>query len=384
MRSPPFLPDVESACDLDASRHIRLASTLAWLLLVCAGRLSIAADSSLEHGPYRGTPQRLLEERLAKIDRSLQLLARPSMRSGVGAIGYRSTASDNPHQTVDITIRLAEEAAIDQVVLVPAIWRDTTLGFRADGFPVAFNISVGCDDDQGHRVANFTSDDKLLPRIAPVVVNIEPRNATWIRIEATQLSQRAWDNRYVLQLSEILVFSGRENVALHQRVESSSSDEWEQGPRKRKYLVDGFMPYLMNGVGGEQSTAFVSRVEGDVLPTLSVDLGSTYEVERIYFHSTDQSDTIPASAPEGFGFPGRILVEGSLHEDFTDPVTLLDYVRESEFDTGPIVMRHCVKTSCRYVRMKLENLPTHRGYNQETEIVGFAEIEIFSDGINVA
>ncbi|EMI58175.1 histidine kinase [Rhodopirellula sallentina] len=207
---------------------------LAWLLLVFAAHSSLGDDFSLERTPHRDTPQRLLEERLLKIDRSLQLLARPSMRSGVGAIGYRSSASDDPNETVEITIRLAEETSIDQVVLVPAIWRDTTLGFRADGFPVAFNISVGCDDDEGHRVASLTSDDNLLPRIAPVVVDIEPQNASWIRVEATQLSRRAWDNRYVLQLSEILVFSGRENVALHQSVESSSSDEWEQGPTQTK------------------------------------------------------------------------------------------------------------------------------------------------------
>ncbi|EMI58174.1 sensor histidine kinase [Rhodopirellula sallentina SM41] len=121
-----------------------------------------------------------------------------------------------------------------------------------------------------------------------------------------------------------------------------------------------------------------------MLPTLSVDLGSTYEVERIHFHSTDQSDTIPASAPEGFGFPGRIVVEGAFQEDFSDAVTLLEYVRESETDTGPIVMQRFPKTACRYVRMKLDDLPKHMGYNLETKFVGFAEVEIFSDGINVA
>ena len=76
-----------------------------------------------------------LEFRLKALDQQLVTLAQPSMRMGVGAVGYRSIAHiDSAHQEW-IQITFSEAMDIDQVVLVPTIWRDTVNGFRADGFP---------------------------------------------------------------------------------------------------------------------------------------------------------------------------------------------------------------------------------------------------------
>ncbi|EMI43177.1 sensor histidine kinase [Rhodopirellula sp. SWK7] len=342
----------------------------------------------MERDLHQSMSLQQLEDRLTNIDACLQMLAQPSMRSGVGAIGYRSRTSPVPDQTVEVTIRFETEEQIDQIVLVPAIWRNKTFGFRADGFPVAFHVLVGTgDDESGHVVAQYDADDQLLPRIAPVVIDIEPQKASWIRLVATELSPRAWDGLYSLQFAELLVFSRSENIAMNQHVEATSSDEWAQGPRKQQYLVDGFMPYLMNGFGGEQSTAFVSKVSNDEdieAPVLSVDLGWDFELERIHFHATDFSDTIPASAPESFAVPGRIIVEGALQSDFSDAVVLIDYSSKSELDTGPIVMQRFPKRECRYVRLTSFNLDTRDAENETTRVIGFAEIELFSDGVNVA
>ena len=210
-----------------------------------------------------------LEKRLVEIDTELEQLASLSLRSGVGAIGYRSRAYDECDRQEWIKIDLINEQTIDQVILVPSIWRDTKTGFRADGFPVEFRIIAGtAQDTEGTVVATYGEKDQLLPRIAPLVIPCKGVSASWIRVEATELSPRAWDGKYILQLFEILVFHNEENVALRKHVTTSSPYQNEGEARDRRYLVDGFVPYLMDAAHGEQSVAFVSQVGAGEQPVL--------------------------------------------------------------------------------------------------------------------
>ena len=56
--------------------------------------------------------------------------------------------------------------AIDQIVLVPSIWRSSKAGFQADGFPEEFQILVGSvEHPDGIKVASFNQEDQLQPRI---------------------------------------------------------------------------------------------------------------------------------------------------------------------------------------------------------------------------
>ena len=94
-----------------------------------------------------------LEQRQASIDSELKTLAGYTMRSGVGSIGYRSGDINNTPQWVQID--LEKSAEIDQVVLVPEIWRGSDEGFIADGFPLEFQIKMGRRGVTGpvHQVA---------------------------------------------------------------------------------------------------------------------------------------------------------------------------------------------------------------------------------------
>ena len=84
-----------------------------------------------------------LERRLATIDSELEQLAKYSLRSGIGPVGYRSRTYDDSTNTEWIHIELDQETPIDQIVLVPTIWRDTEKGFIDDGFPLEFSIVAG-------------------------------------------------------------------------------------------------------------------------------------------------------------------------------------------------------------------------------------------------
>ncbi|MDF7800136.1 hypothetical protein P4C99_11725 [Pontiellaceae bacterium B1224] len=359
------------------------------ILTICAcitvtGVLSPSILPAEEKEPLIKLSLTQLEQRLAAIDSEIGQLAHYSLRGGVGPVGYRSLSHPNQSATEWIQVEFGETTPIDQIVLVPSIWRDTKTGFRADGFPLGFKIIAGSGaDTNGTVLATFTKADHLLPRIAPVVVSCNA-TASWLRVEATDLSQRAWDGQYDMELAEVMVFNGQENVALRKPVHTSSKGKGEGNSRKARFAVDGFVPYLMDAFQGEQSIAFVSKMDIGEKPTMSLDLGEPYAINRIHLHATDLSDTVPHSTPATFGIPKKVVLEGANQADFSDAEQLLEFQQDSVFEVGPIIMLGFPKTVCRYVRLialdpYIGNEP--RGSGSQ---IGFAEIELFSNGRNVA
>lgn len=326
-----------------------------------------------------------LEQRLVTVDSELNQLASLSLLSGVGSVGYRSQIHTSPTDPESIRIDLGKELSIDQIVLVPTLWRDTRTGFRADGFPREFRIIVGtATDSAGTVVASYGPTSRLLPRIAPLVVSCPGTIASWVRVETMVMSPRAWDGKHILQLAEILVFSGEENVALQSPVQVSSPEGtgglgWDQD-----YLVDGFVPYLMDAVEGAQSLAFLSKAGIVDQPAIAFDFGESLPLDRIHYHVTDLSDTVPQSISDGFGVPSRFVLEGANRADFSDAVELVEYQMKSTYDVGPIIMRRFPVKTCRHVRLIavepfINTLEMDKGAQ-----LGAAEIELFSNGRNVA
>lgn len=325
-----------------------------------------------------------LEQRAATIDQQLEQLAHLSMLSGVGAISYRSRPYSESKQTEWVQIELGQETPIDSIVLVPAIWRDTKAGFISNGFPVRFKLIAGVGkDNQGTVIASFDKEDNLLPRIAPLIIPCSTK-ASWLRLEVSELSPRRLDNRFNLEIAEILVFNGQENVALRKPVTALFNTPNERGARKRSYLVDGFLPYLMDAGRGSQSIAFISQTEKSNQASITIDLEKPYPLDRIHLHSADFSHTVPQASPAGFGTPERILVEGANQADFSDAITLVECIHKSIYDKGPIIIHRFPKKNCRYVRLTATQpfIFTEEGVSRH--LIGFAEIEIFSNGINVA
>lgn len=142
------------------------------LATLCLTGSSLLAAGSTPTSVAQQAPERLstdeLQQALATIDSELDSLARFSPRSGTGSIGYRSPHHSEANQLEWVQVNLPQASPIDQIVLVPAIWRDTETGFEADGFPVDFRIVAGtAADSTGTVIASFSEKDQLLPRIAP-------------------------------------------------------------------------------------------------------------------------------------------------------------------------------------------------------------------------
>lgn len=326
-----------------------------------------------------------LEQRLAAVDGELNQLASLSLLSGVGSVGYRSQVHASPNEQESIRIDLGNEAAIDQIVLVPTLWRDTKTGFRADGFPREFRIIAGtANDSVGTVVASYGASSRPLPRIAPLVVSCPGTVASWVRVETVVMSPRAWDGKYIFQLAEIFVFSGEENLALRKPVQISSPEGTGGLGWNQRYMVDGFVPYLMDAAEGEQSLAFVSKTNIGEQPAITFDLGESLPLDRIHYHVTDLSDTVPQSISDGFGVPRHFVLEGANQPDFSDAVRLVEYHMESTYDVGPIIMRAFPARTCRHVRLIALDPFINSLENKKGSQFGAAEIELFSNNLNVA
>ncbi|MGZ0655735.1 histidine kinase [Coraliomargarita sp. W4R72] len=357
---------------------IRLCSWIA--VLACTGSLL----SGMDVASIRKLSLAHLQERLQQIEQGLQSLAYFSLNSGVGPIGYRSMTYDDPDHFEWVQIDLEQTRRIDQIVLVPTVWRDMAKGFVADGFPVTFQLRVGrTDDSQGLVVAEYDFEDAPLESIAPMVIPIDPLQGDWIRLEATQLSSRARDHKYSFQLAEIMVFQGPYNQALHQPVTTSrnihSSNAWGAA-----CLVDGILPYVMNAAYGEKSLPMISRVNVGKTATISIDLEASYPLARLRLHAVDQGDTMPRAFQGDFGIPEQFILEGANRPDFSDAVQLLEVSFADVFEMGPIMEWAFSEHDSRYVRLVATRPYIYRSERVTGTRIGFAELELLTEEGNVA
>lgn len=360
-------------------RHLRL---IPLLCLLTANTLASPDNAySLEKRSLAA-----LEQRLADIETELEELASYSLRSGIGSKGHRSIGHADPNHTEWIEIDLGEKVEIDQIALVPTILRDTKRGFVDEGFPIEFRIIAKTREPPAESVvASFTEEDQLSPRIAPLVVNFTTTTADSVRIEATKLAPRGFEGRYFLQLSEIFVFSGLQNVALRKPVKTSSvpairvdhPEAWD-----RDHLVDGFAPYLMDAAQGEQSVAFVAKPHEQ--PVFTIDLESPYSLRQINLHTVEQSSTVPLSTAGDFGIPKRFTLEGANKKDFSDAELLVEHERKGIRDIGPISSFPIKGDTYRFIRLSTEPIEPTEDSSPYLQQIGFAEIELIADGINVA
>ncbi|VGO12492.1 Sensor histidine kinase LiaS [Pontiella desulfatans] len=348
---------------------------LGYLALAASAMANPLADHSLGD----------LEKRLAAIDSQLEDLADYGLGSGIGAIGYRSIAHSSQDQHEWIQIDFGKEVPLDEVMLIPCIRRDVDKGFQADAFPAELRLIAGTKaDTNGTLIAEYACNGSMDPGVAPFVTPCNGIAASWIRVESDTLTPRAFDNLYVFQFSEILVFSGEENVALKKTVASSSDQPNSSGAWDKDFVVDGFVPYLMDAAHGEQSIAYLTPPSTNLHPALTLDLESSHPISRIHLHAVGASDTLPQAYAGDIGIPKRLHIAGANVSDFSDAVPLLDQHFDTIYDIGSIMMWHIPDTTCRYVHLSVVEPSSNTLYGDTPPRLGFSEIELFSNGRNVA
>jgi signal transduction histidine kinase len=353
--------------------------------------LGIALQQVCGSVDYEDWDLSALETRLSDLDAELERLPALAMRSDSGSIGYRSDSPviTDPDRTEWVQVNLKQAQTIDEIILVPIIRRDTQKGFQADGFPRAFHVLAGTGDDtEGHIVATYSAADQLLPRTAPLVIPCPNLRASWVRIVATELSARGWDHFYVLQLAEIMLVKDGRNLAFRQHITASSTSPGpaaKYSAHKQEYIVDGFVPYIMDDYKGEQSTAFFCDFPVESTPTLTLDLETPTQLSQINLHGMEVSDSVPQGNKDHFGMLKHLRIEAANQVDFSDATVLVDDESDSIYKSGPILQFQFPEAHYRYLRFKvLKPDITQSVTNTPRGILGIAEIEVYSGNTNVA
>ena len=362
--------------------HCNIAKLICRLAFLLAGGAATASEPpAASWASAWSTPA--IESRLREVADEVASLAHPRLMTGVGPLGYRSKSHEQPEQREWIEIDLEEATTINAVIIVPALYHTPDSTLEADGFPAAFRVvSVHDPQQQETLLARFTAADGLLPRKAPLLIDCPPTVATRVRLEATRLTPRAWDGRYCLQLAEVLVFCGEQNVALNRPVTSSSNDDNPEGGRDAAFVVDGFVPYLMDAQAGERSIAFLTHLRATEPCSIMIDLGQPHRLDGLRLHAADVSDNVPQSHANNFGIPRHLRIEGAATADFVEPALLADYRIESSLAAGPVITLRIPPTQSRYVR--LTSLTPSLSGNSGRPFFGFAEVECLVEGRNVA
>ncbi len=328
-----------------------------------------------------------LKQRLETIESLLDELASISIRGGFGPIGASSRQYDEPEQSIWLEIKLEEETPIEQIALVPAISQNSQGEIQADGFPVEFTILAGTDADRkGREIAHFHESDAHLPRRAPLIIDCSMR-ASWVRIEISKLSRHALNERYILKLAEVLVFSGLENVALRRPVKKSSGFIVGRSAQHPQFVTDGFFPYIMDAAKGTQSYPLISSGGTEEPHTLSIDLGEVQELSHINLHSLYTNYSVPLYTAPDAGIPHHWILESSLSENFSNPQVLAEVRYSSLLEVGPILQHRVRSLPSRYLRLR-EITPSFEAHaskkQKKRRSMGFDEIELIANDQNVA
>jgi signal transduction histidine kinase len=138
----------------------------------------------------------------------------------------------------------------------------------------------------------------------------------------------------------------------------------------------------MDSAQGSQSIAYVNTFSEKAI--LSLDLGQPYQLSRIHLHAIDQSDTVPQAHAGDLGMPYHLQIEGANDPEFSDAIPLLNVLRKNIYETGPIMMWRIPAQTCRFVRLIAEESGNPIESTTGKFRLGFAEIELFSQGVNVA
>lgn len=329
-----------------------------------------------------------LEEELAAIDTKLPSLARLTMRSGVGNLGWVSSQTrENDREPLEwAQIDLGKLQEIDQIILVPVIVRDSRDGDQSDGFPQEFKIIAGTEESrEGVTIAKFSSQHRVDPGGAPFVVSFAPLKASWVRIEAIPVASAVWQGNYGVQIAEMLVFGGEKNLALNRPVEVSSTERVNvKFAISKEALVDGLMPYLMDAAAGDKGVPYIAFYNSERTHSFTIDLEQSLPISGVNLHTADIRENIPRIHHADYGMPKKLRVSGANEADFSDEKTLTTFERGTIYETGPIQILRFPEANCRYVRVTaLEGYQAPEA-KKVISCFGLAEIEILQDEINVA
>ncbi len=317
-----------------------------------------------------------LRQRLASIEEELRTLPEPSMAHTSSRRGFQSSrVGDGEPLWVELT--WPEETLVDAVALIPVpVVRDDGRG-TSFGFPLRHRIEV-TDASGRTQTACESADDLPNPDGYPVLQRFTPVKAVSIRVTATKPWQR--NELCVFALSELMVFSGKRNVAL-QATGSASNSRQQPLAWSVENLTDHITPL---GLPVAPGTPAVKGFHSSLASTGTAPKQVTVLLPRIA--ELDEITLVPMPRREmpswsAYGFPHRFRLEVSTREDFSQPTVIADF--ESRSFTTPAV--NLASFPLRKQPVRAIRLTTFSLWERSGDfLLALSEIMAFAGGENVA
>ena len=201
---------------------------------------------------------RLLETRIKSLEEERDDPSNPTERLSF-TFGYQSEVQLPGQREKWVQVDLKEAAPIHQIYLVPVDLPDRP-GF---GFPTRFRVDLSNDPlfVNFQTVTDHTEADFPNPGPNPYEIQTRGQRARYIRV--TALSPAPANSYWLFALSELLVFSSRENIALKGKV--TASDAAENSRWSQANLVDGYTSLVNLNRAGDYGSP---REAGDLVTFL--------------------------------------------------------------------------------------------------------------------
>ncbi len=363
-----------------APRPYRLAGPLALAVATLAPAAPARGESALLH--FLSPRIEDLDAQISTTREELASLPAAPPRPQGGTLGFHSNLYFSAGNTSAATLDLGEEHPVDTIVIIPA---NVGYGFKAGGsygFPPHFRVDLSLTEDfaDAHPVADYSSIAYPDPGASPAIFEAHGVPGRYLRITATQLWTLPGDDRSLLALGELQVYSGGQNIATWNPVQVT--DRRDSAPLwAPEYLVDS-QSSLGHATVPEPSPSngYHSGIEDDPdhEKWVLVDLGNALPIHEIRIIPAR-----PRDFPElqGFGFPEEFVVESSTEPDFTSPTVVFDRRGAPLPNPGDNALTiPLADVVARYVRVTATQL-----WRRDNDYVfALAELQVFSDGQNVA
>lgn len=314
-----------------------------------------------------------LIKREESIEGRLGQLAALEFAQGYAPSGYLIKKKTAPGEEVWFEVDWKKERLIDRILLIPVIYSQDR-GHTSPYFPNRFQVYIR--NSQGEkRVAERNSEIVAPVFISPYCIEIALTPASAVRVVADGASAMG-----SVGFSEILVFSGHENVALHQSV-SSSEPEYEQFLIRwnRNFLVDGYLPYQVGPAS--KTVGFRFNHTKHPLRSITMDLGEVLPLSSIHLHPNLGDSLIPQGTEPGYGFPAKLSIEIAKEPLFTNAATVARYPEGFINASTRAVMFPVADLEARYVRLNIHRLFRAPHFSRNMNSFALSEFEVFSRGI---
>ncbi|MGZ0657354.1 sensor histidine kinase [Coraliomargarita sp. W4R72] len=325
---------------------------------------------------YPNTTDKLTRS-IETLDKQLAALPPARMSPTVPTLGYLSNYVKSADTTIAIDIILDQAAHIDMLMIFPVAAIDENNTPHSFQFPEHFKVELMTDEGNSELIADYSSIRYPTPELEPQLFPCPPQlKVSRIRFTALKIppNPKEYSSDYFMALSEVMAFSGEQNVILNAQVQTDCFTQkpltW--GP---DFLVDGFSNYAPVELHWNVPIPALVSSQNEVI--IKLDLGRDVTIDEFRIWPIDLSPNHSHTSSHGQHFPTSIKVETAVHADFTDAITIFHGQRLTIPNVGPLMLA-TTPTMGRYLRVTASDPFTYPGDTRQG--IAFSEIEFFANG----